>query len=195
MRALNHFIVNVPEKSHNTIELNGEKLFLDTRFDEFEHRVSHGTVVCPPSLIDTGVSKGDTLFFHHHVTQNEALDLGEDNYLVVYDPETGHNSHAIAFRDSDGKLGMLSDWLFVQPIETTIEDVVTSSGIILEVGSKKVDTKEATVFIPHPELESQGVVPGDTVGFSRDSDYKMKLDDGSVVYRMRVSDLDYVKKG
>jgi hypothetical protein len=47
--------------------------------------------------------------------------------------------------------------------------------------------------MPHKELARQGVNVGDVVGFDRDSDYKMKLDDDTVVYRMRLDDISYVK--
>ena len=48
--------------------------------------------------------------------------------------------------------------------------------------------------MPHDYLKAQGVEVGDVVGFDRDSDYKMKLDDESIVYRMRLDDISYVKK-
>ena len=38
----------------------------------------------------------------------------------------------------------------------------------------------------------EGVVKGDVVGFLKDRDYKMVLDDSSVVYRMMADDIPYV---
>ncbi len=89
---------------------------------------------------------------------------------------------------------MLSEWLFVQPIEEEAEEEVTESGIIVDLQLKKEDDREAVVFMPHDYLKAQGVEVGDVVGFDRDSDYKMKLDDESIVYRMRLDDISYVKK-
>lgn len=195
MITLNHFIVNVPQKTQDTVKLGDKEIFLDTRFNEFEHRVCFGTVVCSPILHDTGVEEGDTLFFHHHVTQNKTLSMGEDNYLVIYDPEEPRASHAIAFRDKNGELKMLSKWVFVQPKEEEPKEEVTESGIIVAINLEKKEPSEAVVFMPHEELKRQDVKVGDVVGFDRDSDYKMKLDDESIVYRMRVEDLSYVKKG
>jgi len=193
MKVLRHFVVEVPKKHNDTLKVGEQEIYIDTRFNEFEHRVCHGVVVSSPYLLETGVKKGDTLFFHHHVTQNTSLSLGDDKYIVVYDQENPRASHAIAYRSSDGELGMLSEWVFVQPPEKE-EEEVTKSGIIVDLKAKEQDDKTAIVFMPHPELINQGVEIGDVVGFDLGSDYKMKLDDDSIVYRMRLEDLSYVIK-
>jgi|SRR5210317_880679 co-chaperonin GroES (HSP10) len=193
MKALRHFIVNVPKKTEDTVKLGDKEIFLDSRFDEFNHRICYGRVVSAPHVIETGVREGDLLFFHHHVTQNKTLSLGDDNYLVVYDEENPRGSHAIAHRDSEGVLHMLSEWVFVQPVEEKVEEEVTPSGIIIDLKVKERDDREAVVFMPHQQLMNQGVKVGDVVGFDKDSDYKMKLDDESIVYRMRLEDISYVK--
>jgi len=193
MKALRHFIVNVPSKTRDTVKLGDQEIFLDTRFNEFDHRICHGTVVSSPVVCDTGVKEGDTLFFHHHVTQNKSLALGDDNYIVIYDENEPRQSHAIAYRDKNSELHMLSKWLFVQPrLELEDEDEVTESGIIIQLKQNKKEDRTAMVFMPNKELEEQGVKPGDIIGFDKDSDYKMKLDDDSIVFRMRVDDISYV---
>jgi co-chaperonin GroES (HSP10) len=194
MKVLRHFVVEVLEKHEDTIKLGEKELYLDTRFNEFDHRVCHGSVVSAPFLIDTGVKEGDTLFFHHHVTTNPSLSLGDNKYIVVYDQEHSRASHAIAYRDSEGELSMLSGWVFVQPPEKETEEEVTDSGIIVNLKTEEVDDKTAIVVMPHPQLIEQGVEIGDVVGFDVGSDYKMKLDDDSIVYRMRLEDLSYVVK-
>jgi len=193
MKALRNFIVNVPKKTEDTVKLGDKEIFLDSRFDEFNHRICYGRVVSAPHVIETGAKEGDLLFFHHHVTQNKTLSLGDDNYIVVYDEENPRGSHAIAYRDSEGELHMLSEWVFVQPVEEEVEEEVTASGIIIDLKVKERDEREAVVFMPHKQLMKQGVKVGDVVGFDKDSDYKMKLDDESIVYRMRLDDISYVK--
>ena len=194
MKALRHFIVNVPSKTKDTVQLGDKEIFIDTRFNEFDHRICYGRVVSAPYVIETGVKEGDTLFFHHHVTQNKSLALGEDNFICVLDQENPRGSHAIAYRNKEGELHMLSEWLFVQPVEDEVEEEVTESGIILDLNIKEKDEREAVVYMPHEELKAQGVEVGDVVGFDRDSEYKMKLDDETIVYRMRLDDISYVKK-
>lgn len=194
MRALRHFVVEVPKKHNDTIKLGEKEIYIDTRFNEFEHRVCHGTVVSAPELYDTGVKEGDIIFFHHHVTQNKSLSLGDDMYIVLYNHDEAVGSHAIAYRNSDGELNMLSKWVFVQPKPKENNEVVSDSGIIVDLGLDEKDERRAVIFMPHEELEAQGVEVGDEIGFDRESDYKMKLDDDSIVYRMRVSDIAYVVK-
>lgn len=193
MKVLRNFVVEVPDKFKDTIEIGGKEIFIDTRFDEFGHRVSHGVVVSAPYCFDTGVREGDTLFFHHHVTQNVNLALGDNRYLVVYDRENTRGCQAIAYRNKKKELHMLAEWVFVQPLEREAERV-TESGIVLDLKADKKEEKEARVFMPHPKLEVQGVGVGSIVGFDRSSDYKIKLDDGSIVFRMTVDDLCYVKE-
>ena len=194
MKVLRHFVVEVPKKHNDTVKVGEQEIYIDTRFNEFEHRICHGVVVSAPYLFETGVKEGDTLFFHHHVTQNKSLALGDDKYIVVYDQENPRSSHAIAYRDKDSQLHMLSEWVFVQPPEKDVEEEVTESGIIVDLKTKEEDDKTAIIFMPHPTLIEQGVEVGDEVGFDFGSDYKMKLDDDSIVYRMRLDDLSYVIK-
>ena len=60
-------------------------------------------------------------------------------------------SQAIAYRDKDsGELHMLSDWLFVLPVDE--EDEVSEGGIIVEL----LHTKNLLMrqkYMPHPELK------------------------------------------
>lgn len=195
MNALNHFIVRVPKKYSDTIKMGDTEIYLDSKWNEFEHRISHGEIVSSPSKVDTGAKNGDTLIFHHHVTQNKSLQIDDDTFLCVLDQNNPRGSQAIAYRSKDtGELHMLSGWLFVTPIEEKDEDVVTDTGIIAELSHHKVRRDIARVYTPHPELKEQGVNKDSVIGFSKNSDYKIKLDDETIVYRMRVDDIDYVQE-
>ncbi len=78
MRPLKHFLVRVPNVTQDTVTLNGEEIYIDTKWDEFKHRTMEGEVVGVPEKYDTGVEIGDTMYFHHHVI------LG-GNHLVLQD--------------------------------------------------------------------------------------------------------------
>jgi len=193
MKSLRNFLVKVPKKTENTVNVGGKEIFIETKFNEFDHRISFGEILSVPAKFDTGAEPGDTLIFHHHVTSSKGLDVGEDTYIVNHDEGVGTLSHAFAYRrKSDGELVMLCDWLFVQPIDDP-EDDVEDSGIVTKLGAFKERRDVAKVYMPHPDLSRQGVVPGDIVGFEKHSDYKVKLDNGDVVYRMRVSNISYVE--
>ena len=194
MKTLNHFFVKVPNKSTGTLKLGDKEIFLDTRFNEFEHRVCHGEILSSPCKQDTGAKPGDTLFFHHHVTSSASnvIDESEGIYMAIYDNQNKRGSHAIAYRDSEGDIHMLADWVFLEPLEEGTSEEVTDSGIILSVTKETKD--EARVVTPSRDMVAEGVVKGDVVGFLKDRDYKMKLDDDSIVYRMKSDDIPYAVK-
>jgi co-chaperonin GroES (HSP10) len=195
MNSLNHFIVRV-EKTHNdSIKSGDAEIFIDPKYNPFEHRICYGEVVSSPVRIPNPVKAGDTLFFHHHVTENKALSLGDNQYCVLYDDKNGYLGQAIAYRDKQtGELGMLSDWIFMQPIPEETGESVTASGIVIPDVVKKKDGRRAIVYKINRELEEYGVEVGDVVGFDKNSDYKMTLDNGEVVYRMKAGDISHVEK-
>ena len=87
---------------------------------------------------------------------------------------------------------MLCDWLFVLPVDEP-EDDVEENGIVTKIAAYKKKRDVAEVYTPHSDLLDQGVNPGDIIGFDKNSDYKIKLDNGDIVYRMRVDDISYVE--
>lgn len=192
---MNHFIVSVPKTHEDSIiTSSGVEIAIDPKWNQFEHRVCYGEIVSVPEKHDTGAQLGDTLFFHHHVTTSANLNAGESMYAVFYDDKNGYNGHGIAYRRrSDGVLIMLSDWVFMTPVEEKPEDRVSSTGVIVELGIHNKTKRRATIHTANEELLSYGVLPGDVVGFDVNSDYRMKLDNGDVVYRMKAKDISYVE--
>ena len=87
---------------------------------------------------------------------------------------------------------MLADWVFLEPLE--IEEEEVSDGGIIMVSLEEKKEVEARIVTPSQYMIEQGVKKGDVVGFLPDRDYKMKLDDGSIVYRMTDDDVLYVRK-
>ena len=130
MQALNLFIVRLPKKFKDTIEVAGQELYLASKFNEFENRYNYGEIISVPAKYDTGASVGDTLYFHHHICVESKYHLQEDLYMVQYEPDGGYGSHAYAFQRPSGSVVMLSDWVFVRPPEKEDEQK-TTSGIIL----------------------------------------------------------------
>lgn len=192
MKPLNHFVVKVEKRFNDTMEVGDKSIYLDSKWNEFEHRICYGEIESTPSRHSTGAKKGDTLFFHHHVTTTDHHKIDEDLYLASVG---GWRPHAIAYRrKSDGEIVMLGAWLFVEPTEVSKEDSVSDSGIVTQLGINVKDRDVAKVIAPTPYLAEQGVKSGDIVGFSSDADYKMTLDDGSVVYRMMEDNLLYVEE-
>lgn len=48
MKALHHFIVRVPKRFEDTIEVGGQELYLDSKWNEFENRIAYGEIVSVP---------------------------------------------------------------------------------------------------------------------------------------------------
>ena len=196
MKTLEVFVVELEKQFHDTIKTDGGlELYVDSRFNEFEHRVTEGPVVSPPIKYDTGVSVGDTLYFHHLVVLNEGQVLtGEDNhYLVRYDPEHTINNQAIAYKNKKTEeVKPLSGWALLESVEQN--ELKTESDVIEIVEmEEKLPTKGRVAF-ESDWLEEIGVKKGDVVGFKQNRDYRITIE-GTEYYRTRVEDLLYVEEG
>ncbi len=190
MKSLNHFFVKVEKRFNDTLNVAGKDIYLESKFDEFENRICFGEIVSAPLRHATGAKEGDTLFFHHHVTTTKDLSIGDDTYIARY--STGRGD-AIAYRCKDtGEISMLGHWIFVVPTEES-QDVVTESGLVSRLAIHNKNENLAKMFKPSDYLSQQGVTEGSIVCFTKDADYKMTLDDGSVVFRMTEDNLNYVK--
>jgi len=191
MKSVDKFIVYLPKKVKDSIKLGDSEIYIETKFNEFEHRYNYGTVAAVPSKYSTDVKVGDILYFHHHIVVDSSSHIiDEDHYFVSYDPNGGYASQAYAY-ERDGKITMLNDWIFVKAQEPETEEK-TAAGIFV-IQAKKMPN-EGVVYLSNPELEEWGVSVGNTIGFSKNSDYLMELSDGTKVWRMRNTDLNYVKE-
>tara|TARA_R110001583_G_scaffold110181_1_gene259139 strand:- start:13578 stop:14165 length:588 start_codon:yes stop_codon:yes gene_type:complete len=192
MKTLNLFIVELEKTINDTITTSGGlELYVDNRFNEFEHRITEGPVVCAPSKFETGVKKGDTIYFHHLVVINEGQILtGNDNhYLIRYDDNQTINNQAIAYKCQDTKeVRPLAGWSLLKPVEQEAE-VVSDIIEVINTENEKLPTR-AEVAFDAPWLEELGVKKGDIVGFKKNRDYRIKID-GEEYYRTRSEDLMY----
>lgn len=202
MKSLRHFLVRVPNVTKNTIEVNGEQLYLDTKFSEFEHRTMEGEVVATPAKYQTEVKVGDTMYFHHHVvlggnhlmlseetTQLEEtkkrgqwLDPDDDIYVVYYDGcKDPISVQAYAFKSKEtGEVRLLSDWVFIVPEnkeeEEETEIMVGNQVIYLTPKKEEPAEKYGRIKWTSPQLEELGLEPGDKVLIRKNADYEMEVD-------------------
>ena len=193
MKTLDLFVVELEKQIKDTITTKeGLTLYVDSRFNEFEHRVTEGPVVSAPLKHDTGVESGDTLYFHHLVVLNEGQVLtGEENhYLVRYDPNHTINNQAIAHKNKDGEVKPLAGWTLLEAVEQ--EELKTKSDVIEVVELKKKLPTKGRVAFTAPWIEDMGLEVGDVVGFKENRDYRLTID-GKEYYRTRTEDLLYVE--
>lgn len=197
MRTFNYFIVEIPKLIKDTVTTDGGlELYIDNRFNEFENRVNEGTVVAVPFKHDTGVSEGDTLYFHHHVVINDGQPLTgkDDHYVVVYNhgAEQPMASQAFAFKNKDGEIHLLSGWCLLEEVD---EEKADGEESIIQTVSLNESPKlrGRVAFITGEWMTDLGLEVGDIVGFQKNRDYRLKVD-GKEYYRVRAEDLLYVEE-
>ena len=196
MRTLDLFVVELDKKLNDTITTEGGlELYIDSKFNEFENRVTEGPVVVAPSKYETGVEPGDTLYFHHLVVVNEgqALTGYEKHYLVRYSPEHTINNQAIGYKSAkSGEIQPLAGWALLEPVEQD-QEPGSQSDLIEVVKLKEPVVRKARVAFNAPWIEELGVSVGDVVGIKKNRDYEIIID-GKKYFRVRAEDFLYVEQ-
>jgi len=190
MNLLHYFVVKLPKRFNDEVEVGDQTLYIETKFNEFEHRVNEGEVLHTPLKYDTPVQPGDTLYFHHNVVINGGMPFADykDCYLVSFDPKVAVNSHAYAYRpQGTEELLPMQGWSVLRP---ALEEEVQES-IIETVELKQKPRTTGVVAAPSDDLSDLGIKVGDTVGFKQNRDYTFKVD-GEEYFRTRTQDLLYV---
>jgi hypothetical protein len=189
MKPLRQFIVHIPNKFKDEMKLGDTTIKLVNKFNEFEHRFNYAEIVGAPPKFKNQI--GNTLYFHHHVVVEQRYDIGDNLYLVNYDAAGGYGNHAIGIENKDSDITMLGDWCFVAP-PVEKEEAPSDYVVILSL-TEEPELEGILLSIPK-DSEWIGAKSGDMVGYTKDSEYKMELLNGVKVYRMRTTELVYVKK-
>ena len=193
MKTFDLFIVKLEKRLDDTITTSsGLELYIDTRFHEFDKRITEGPVTAVPFKYDTGVKVGDTLYFHHLVVINDGQPLvGETgHYFVRFDPSVTINNQAIAYKCQEtGRVRPLAGWALLEGVE---EDEEEKSSVIEVVKLKESPVTKGMVSFAPPWVEELGLKPGDVVGFRKNMDYRINID-GKEYYRVRAEDLMYAE--
>lgn len=196
MKTLDLFVVELDKQIKDTITTDGGlELYVDSKFNEFKHRVTEGPVVCAPLKHDTGVEPGDTLYFHHLVVLNEGQVLTghEKHFLVRYDAEHTINNQAIAYKSAkSGHIYTLGGWALLTPVEEG-PDPGEQSDLIEVVKLTESPVRKARVAFDAPWLEELGLSSGDVVGIKKNRDYEITIDDVKY-FRVRAEDILYVEE-
>lgn len=191
MNPLYDFIVLIPKLFNDEIVVGGLTLKKDMRWDDFDGRVPYGEVVHTPQKHKTVANVGDTLVFHHHISQQpDKFGIGDNKYLVSYH-ETDYQGQAYAAITPSGEVKMIGDWIFLTADNEEYKEATTESGIFLQK-KEGHDKREAKVYCEGLGTDLLGIHVGDTVGYSKNSDYRIRLPNGDEVYRCKPNDLLYV---
>jgi co-chaperonin GroES (HSP10) len=186
MKAIYDFFVRLPKAFNDEVEVGDTTIYLDPKWNEFENRKMEAEIVAVPLKYDTGAEVGDTLYFHHHVLiagNGTRQRVQDDIYYVKYNPNNSQSTQAYAYKNKDGDVQLLSEWIFLDP-EDQPDEEVTESGIITEL--KKPDFNQfGYVIYDSPAVKELGLNAGDKVMIMKNADYRMKVD-GKEVYRTHI---------
>jgi co-chaperonin GroES (HSP10) len=192
MKTMNLFVVKVDKPINDTMKTDGGlELFVDTRFNEFEHRQVFGEVVSAPLLIKNDVEPGDTLYFHHLVVVEggQKIPWEENHYIVKCDKQFTIGNQAFAYKKKGSdEITPLFGWCLLEEAEVEKEEA------FIEIVNTEEDLPlTGVVSFDADCLEELDVKKGDEVGFEKNMDYRVKID-GKEYYRVRSEDLLYVKE-
>jgi co-chaperonin GroES (HSP10) len=184
MQYLEHFIIHTPKKLQDTKKLGDIDIYIETKFNAFEHRVPFGTVVSTPLKHNTPVKAGDLLYVHHHVMMDDSNDMGDNMLKVKYHPDGGFSTQCYAYKNEEG-IHVMSDWVLVEPIEQPNK---LKSSIIEIVEFEKQPNRYGKIHCSSEALEEMGIKVGDVVYFSENADYEMEIE-GQKLWRMNTGHL------
>ena len=192
MKSPLNFIVKIDSTTNDKMKTDsGLELYIDTRFNEFDHRTTEGEVLAVPEKRDTPVEVGDTLYFHHHVVLNGGMPISELDkwYMVIYNPHNAAYNQAIAYKSKNtGKVNSIKGWCLLEPDQEDREGSVESEIEVVKLKETPVTT--GVVSFPSKELNDLGVSDGDVVGFKKNRDYRIKINEKEY-YRVAVTELLY----
>lgn len=196
MKALYEFVVRKKELFNESFEHGSLKLAKDPRWidDNFRERVPYGEILeTPAKHPELAKFKGGLLVHHHHVNLEDKYSVGEDTYLVTYDPYE-LSGHAFAVIMPDGEVHMLGDWVFLSaPEDVEKEEQQSSSGLFLGYEKKDDKDTEAELYCESQTTEELGIRVGDKIGFENKAAYRIKLPNGDEVFRMKPRFMLYVR--
>lgn len=190
MDCLDKFIIKIPKKVQDTKKIGDVEIYIETKFNEFEHRIPYGEVVSVPLKYKTSVKVGDILYVHHHVTMDEGNQLEKETFMVRYHPDGGFSTQCYAFKNEDG-LQVLTNWVLVEPIPQPHH---LKSSILELVNFTPEPNRYGRIHCDSEALAEIGVKKGDIVYFAKDADYEMEID-GKKLWRMNVDHLLAVDYG
>lgn len=184
MNCLDKFIINIPKKVQDTKKIGDVEIYIETKFNEFEHRVPYGEVLSVPLKYKTPVKVGDLLYVHHHVTMDESNSLEKEEFMVRYHPDGGFSTQCYAYKNENG-LHVLTNWVLVEPVNQPNQ---LKSEILELVRFDKVPNRYGRIYCDSEALAELGVKKGDIVFFAENADYEMDFD-GKKLWRMNTDHL------
>lgn len=173
-------IKSVGDEYTNEIEIAGQKVIINSTVENHRHVNRFAEVIQLPIHYDGDISVGDTIIVHHNVFRiyydvkgrpKKSPNFFKDDIYFI-DPYQFYMYH------NGTQWNSVEDWCFVKPIDKE-NSYLYEEGLEENTGILKYGNKN---------LAEMGVVDGDKVTFSKDSEYEFEVDN-EILYRMNTKDL------
>lgn len=183
MKPLNNRVIVTQEKRINdTIKVGNQDFILDNVFRAAWNTVQEGIVYSAD--LECDLCSGDKVYTHHFITEKEhMLPIEGGNYSWL-------EYSQIYARIRDGKMKMLNNYLFVEPIRyDNVRFKNEDSGFLTHTksGGEFVERMGIARHISDSCRES-GMKEGDFILFAKNCEYQIDID-GSKFYRMELRDV------
>lgn len=181
-KTLDRYIVKVDRSKESTAKVGDTELIIETSYNPYQHITQQGVVVVLPASKKAQVEDvkvGDTIYFHHFTCAEENdvssyFDSFDSHYMVqkmnVYARTRGEHTCA------------LQNFVFLDPIEESEEDIKTASGIYTKATTDKLFRTGVVRYSVNPKLKGLKVV------YKMNHDYEMIVA-GDTLYRMTEASL------
>ena len=181
MQSLFNFIVQPKNKRYeNEVDINGNKLIVNTTMDDHKYVSRIGIVKSVPKVGETNIKVGDEVIVHHNVfrrfynirgdEKNSSSYFKEDLYFCYHDQ--------IFLYKQNGEWKAPFEFCFVKPIENKKQFVTV----------EKERPRVGILKYGNSSLDAFKVNEGSLVGFSPSSEYEFIIENDRL-YRMRTNDI------
>jgi co-chaperonin GroES (HSP10) len=183
----NHYLISANEDENEHTESG---IWIDRTWDKYKHAVQCGIIESSPLKIttpfrdDVEINKGDKVYFHHFVVQQDNYVI-EDGKKLFQCPR--FNLYCVV---KNGIPVMVDDWVLVSPILETESDIIKTFGTLKLYTKSTPDELHlmATAEFISKQAEGQGIIAGDIVVYKKDADYDIMIE-GKKYYRMKLANV------
>lgn len=208
-KGVKHFVINVEKTHKDEIELsNGQKLYLDPKFNEVANRVHYGYVICAPKKLEHQFPKGTKVWFYHMATvmkkpkmgvngkqvQSEGQFIEKGIYYLGWSDhiDAGVENQVIAYEDKNGDIKAFQWWVLVKPKDST-HKIKSNILDVSFVNSQVIQNVGEVAFISDKCSKYWNVSVGDTVSYKDSQRYEIEIN-GEIYYRIRPQAILYAEK-
>lgn len=191
MKSINNYIVNIEKKYEDEIEYKSLKLYKNVNDSTTWDATRQGSVIEIPFNNFHNLNVGDIVVFHHNIVyENIGYDgLRKESEYYISDFTYRIPPDLIYGYYRDGEFFPVDDWCFIRPLykEEKHDKFYIPNSV-------KRDNFTGEVVYPSEKLKKLGVKTGDVVGYSKFSEYRMKIN-GEILFRMKTNKIMCIYEG